>query len=63
MYLQDDSDVDFVEKDFKKRRPHPNYKEHCVLEKEFFAKGKKVIFILNSCIEHLLNYLTVGLKN
>lgn len=38
----DDPEVNFVETDFKKRKPHPNYKDHIDIEKEVMLKGKKV---------------------
>lgn len=40
--LQDDPDVPFVETDYRKRKPHPNYKSHIDLEKEVIQMGKKV---------------------
>ncbi|XP_075223888.1 adenylate kinase 7-like [Lycorma delicatula] len=37
----EEPDLPFNEKDFKKRRPHPNYKDHFQLEKDLFAAGLK----------------------
>lgn len=42
--FQDDPDVPFVDTDFKKRKHHPNYKDHIDLEKEAIERGKKVRF-------------------
>ncbi|KAJ9599411.1 hypothetical protein L9F63_010102, partial [Diploptera punctata] len=37
----EDEPVPFTEADFRKRKPHPNYKEHTDLEKEVIQAGKK----------------------
>ncbi|XP_069671703.1 adenylate kinase 7-like isoform X4 [Periplaneta americana] len=37
----DDLEQPFVETDFRKRKPHPNYKDHIALEKEVMQMGKK----------------------
>ncbi|RZB40591.1 adenylate kinase 7, partial [Asbolus verrucosus] len=37
----DDPDLPFSEVDYRKRRPHPNYKEHYACEKEVIKIGQK----------------------
>uniref|UniRef100_A0A1B6CKG7 Adenylate kinase 7 n=3 Tax=Clastoptera arizonana TaxID=38151 RepID=A0A1B6CKG7_9HEMI len=37
----DDPEIPFMEEDFKRRKSHPNFKEHIALEREVLAAGKK----------------------
>ncbi|KAL0269649.1 UNVERIFIED_CONTAM: hypothetical protein PYX00_007306 [Menopon gallinae] len=37
----DDPSLPFTERDYRKRRPHPNYKVHCDFEKKVLEIGKK----------------------
>ncbi|KAK6635168.1 hypothetical protein RUM44_000417 [Polyplax serrata] len=37
----DDPTLPFTERDFRKRKAHPNYKVHCELEKKIIELGKK----------------------
>jgi hypothetical protein len=40
--LQDDPEVPFTEEDFRRRKPHPNFKEHLNAEKTVLKFGKTV---------------------
>lgn len=41
-FLQDEPDVPFTEEDYRRRRTHPNFKEHITIEKEVIKMGKTV---------------------
>lgn len=38
----DEPDIPFNEGDYRKRKPHPNYKNYLACEREVILKGKKV---------------------
>ena len=40
--LQDEPDIPFTEEDYRRRRCHPNYKDHIALEKLVIKLGKTV---------------------
>jgi len=40
--LQDDPDIPFTEDDYRRRKPHPNFKEHISAEKTVIKLGKTV---------------------
>lgn len=42
LFLQDEPDVPFTEEDYRRRRTHPNFKEHITIEKEVIKMGKTV---------------------
>lgn len=37
---QDDPDIPFTEDDYRRRKPHPNFKEHIAAEKTIMKMGK-----------------------
>lgn len=39
---QEEPEIPFTEEDFRKRKPHPNYKEHLAAEKTIIKYGKTV---------------------
>lgn len=41
--FQNDPELAFTEADYRKRKPHPNYKIHCEFEKRVIEIGKRVI--------------------
>lgn len=41
--FQNDPELAFTEADYRKRKPHPNYKIHCEFEKRVIEMGKRVI--------------------
>lgn len=41
-YFQDDPDIPFTEDDYRRRKPHPNFKEHISAEKAVMKLGKTV---------------------
>lgn len=41
-YLQEEPDIAFTEEDYRRRRPHPNFKEHIAAEKLTIKLGKTV---------------------
>jgi len=43
LYLKDDPDIPLTEDDYRRRRPHPNFKEHTSTEKLVLKLGKTVI--------------------
>jgi len=43
--LQDDPEIPFTETDFRRRKAHPNFKEHIAAEKLVTKLGKTVSFI------------------
>ena len=40
--LQDDPEIPFTEDDYRRRKPHPNFKEHISAEKMVIKFGKTV---------------------
>ena len=40
--LQDDPEIPFTEDDYRRRKPHPNFKEHISAEKTVMKLGKTV---------------------
>ena len=40
LFLQDDTEIPFTEDDYRRRRPHPNFKEHISAEKTVMKFGK-----------------------
>ena len=38
--LQDDPEIPFTEDDYRRRKPHPNFKEHIAAEKTVMKLGK-----------------------
>ena len=40
--LQDDPEIPFTEDDYRRRKPHPNFKEHISAEKTVIKMGKTV---------------------
>lgn len=40
--LQDEPDIPFTEEDYRRRRCHPNFKDHIALEKLVIKLGKTV---------------------
>ena len=39
-HFQDDPEIPFTEDDYRRRRPHPNFKEHISAEKTAMKFGK-----------------------
>lgn len=42
--FQDDDEIPFTEDDYRRRKPHPNFKEHISAEKTVIKMGKTVGF-------------------
>ena len=42
MLWQDEPDVPFTDEDYRRRRPHPNFKDAITLEKNVIKYGKTV---------------------
>ena len=42
VFLQDDPEIPFTEDDYRRRKPHPNFKEHIAAEKAVIKMGKTV---------------------
>ena len=40
--FQDDPEIPFTEDDYRRRKPHPNFKEHIAAEKAVIKMGKTV---------------------
>jgi len=40
--FQDDPEIPFTEDDYRRRKPHPNFKEHISAEKMVIKFGKTV---------------------
>jgi len=40
--LQEEPDIPFTEEDYRRRRCHPNFKDHVALEKMVIKLGKTV---------------------
>jgi adenylate kinase len=40
--FQDDPEIPFTEEDYRRRKPHPNFKEHNSAEKTVMKLGKTV---------------------
>jgi hypothetical protein len=45
--LKEEPDLPFTEEDFRRRKPHPTYKDHLTAEKTVIKFGKTVSFQLN----------------
>ena len=41
-FTQDDPEIPFTEDDYRRRKPHPNFKEHISAEKTVIKLGKTV---------------------
>jgi len=46
--LKEEPDLPFTEEDFRRRKPHPTYKDHLTAEKTVIKFGKTVSFHLKS---------------
>ena len=65
--FQDDPEIPFTEEDYRRRRPHPNFKEHISAEKTVMKfgktnKAKLVTYVVAAgltygCGEHIFHYL------
>ena len=44
--IQEDPEIPFTEDDYRRRKPHPNFKEHISAEKMIMKLGKTVFFII-----------------
>ena len=55
----EDKELPFTEEDFRRRKPHPTYKEHLSAEKTILKFGKTVSYF--SCLNRL-NFIDLNLK-
>ena len=46
--MQDDTEIPFTEDDYRRRKPHPNFKEHISAEKVVIKFGKTVRTVTSS---------------
>lgn len=51
-YIKDDPEVPLTEDDYRRRRPHPNFREHTSSEKLVLKLGKTVIMNPEPCVHH-----------
>ncbi len=42
--MKEEPEIPFTEEDFRRRKPHPNYKDHLAAEKTVIKFGKTVKF-------------------
>ena len=49
--LQEEPDIPFTEEDYRRRRPHPNFKEHIAVEKLTIKLGKTVLIFITTLLQ------------